>query len=189
MDELVAGADAIGREAASNIFRLLLGTPPALATFTTLQALGPFRFILAPFPTFFEILDRCCPPLHHCFADCRLEMQKLHSKSARLCCPQAAHWLVSVVTLISAHACHAIQGTFARQCTSFLTTCSSISISDSAHWTRSQSCSVCAVYSLPSHPRQKTRRRCPQCGASGQFCSPTSISSWTVSADSKSGMS
>ena len=58
MDELVAGADAVGREAASNVFGLLLGTPPALATFGTLQALGPLRFFLAPFPTFFEILIR-----------------------------------------------------------------------------------------------------------------------------------
>lgn len=58
VDELVAGADAVGREAASNVFGLLLGTPPALATFGTLQALGPLRFFLAPFPTFFEILIR-----------------------------------------------------------------------------------------------------------------------------------
>ena len=58
VDELVAGADAVGREAASNVFRFFLGTPPALATFGTLQALGPFRFLLAPFPTFFEILGR-----------------------------------------------------------------------------------------------------------------------------------
>lgn len=58
VDELVAGADAVGREAVSNVVRLLLGTPPALATFGTLEALGPFRFLLAPFPTFFEILTR-----------------------------------------------------------------------------------------------------------------------------------
>ena len=59
MDELVAGADAIGREAVSEVCRVILGTPPALATFGTLQALGPLRLVLAPFPTPFEVLYRC----------------------------------------------------------------------------------------------------------------------------------
>ncbi|KAL0055837.1 hypothetical protein WJX82_004897 [Trebouxia sp. C0006] len=56
VDELVAGADAIGREAVSEVCRVILGTPPALATFGTLQALGPLRLVLAPFPTPFEVL-------------------------------------------------------------------------------------------------------------------------------------
>lgn len=59
MDELVAGADAVGREAVSEVCRVVLGTPPALATFGTLQALGPLRLVLAPFPTPFEVLYRC----------------------------------------------------------------------------------------------------------------------------------
>ncbi len=61
VDELVAGADAIGREAVSEVCRVVLGTPPALATFGTLQALGPLRLLLAPFPTPFEVLNRCTP--------------------------------------------------------------------------------------------------------------------------------
>ncbi|KAA6425975.1 MAG: eyespot assembly ABC1 kinase family [Trebouxia sp. A1-2] len=56
VDELVAGADAVGREAVSEVCRVVLGTPPALATFGTLQALGPLRLVLAPFPTPFEVL-------------------------------------------------------------------------------------------------------------------------------------
>ncbi len=59
MDELVAGADAVGREAVSEVCRVVLGTPPALATFGTLQALGPLRLVLAPFPTPFELIYRC----------------------------------------------------------------------------------------------------------------------------------
>ena len=58
VDELVAGADAVGREAVSEVCRTVLGTPPALATFGTLQALGPLRSLLAPFPTPFEVLYR-----------------------------------------------------------------------------------------------------------------------------------
>ena len=58
VDELVAGADALGREAISGICRTVLGTPPALATFGTLQALGPLRLLLAPLPTPFELLYR-----------------------------------------------------------------------------------------------------------------------------------
>ena len=64
MDELVAGADAVGREAVSELCRVVLGTPPALATFGTLQALGPLRLVLAPFPTPFEVLYRCRQPLN-----------------------------------------------------------------------------------------------------------------------------
>lgn len=60
VDELVAGADAVAREAISELCRTLLGTPPALATFGTLQALGPLRILLAPFPTPFEVLYRYC---------------------------------------------------------------------------------------------------------------------------------
>jgi len=59
VDELVAGADAVGREAVSEVCRVVLGTPPALATFGTLQALGPLRLVLAPFPTPFELIYRC----------------------------------------------------------------------------------------------------------------------------------
>ena len=67
VDELVAGADAVGREAVSEVCRAILGTPPALATFGTLQALGPLRSLLAPFPTPFELLYRyagCLVILH-----------------------------------------------------------------------------------------------------------------------------
>jgi len=64
VDELVAGADAIGREAVSEVCRVILGTPPALATFGTLQALGPLRLVLAPFPTPFEVLYRYRQPLN-----------------------------------------------------------------------------------------------------------------------------
>ena len=60
MDELVAGADAVGREAVSEVCRAVLGTPPALATLGYLQALGPLRLVLAPFPTPFEVLYRYC---------------------------------------------------------------------------------------------------------------------------------
>ncbi|KAL3139585.1 hypothetical protein ABBQ38_003904 [Trebouxia sp. C0009 RCD-2024] len=56
VDELVAGADAVAREGISELCRTVLGTPPALATFGTLQALGPLRILLAPFPTPFEVL-------------------------------------------------------------------------------------------------------------------------------------
>ena len=73
MDELVAGADAVGREAVSEVTRAILGTPPALATFGTLQALGPLHLLLLPFLTPFEVLYRCrsdlCRPrkgLHIC---------------------------------------------------------------------------------------------------------------------------
>ena len=59
VDELVAGADAVGREAVSEVTRAILGTPPALATFGTLQALGPLRLLLVPFLTPFEVLYRC----------------------------------------------------------------------------------------------------------------------------------
>lgn len=58
VDELVAGADAVAREGISELCRTVLGTPPALATFGTLQALGPLRILLAPFPTPFEVLYR-----------------------------------------------------------------------------------------------------------------------------------
>ena len=65
VDELVAGADAVGREAVSEVTRAILGTPPALATFGTLQALGPLRLLLVPFLTPFEVLYRCGSHLCH----------------------------------------------------------------------------------------------------------------------------
>lgn len=70
MEELVAAADAVAREAVSEVCRVLLGTPPALASFGTLQALGPLRLLLAPFPTPFEVLNRCSQAYSAC-ADSR----------------------------------------------------------------------------------------------------------------------
>jgi aarF domain-containing kinase len=58
VDELVAAVDALGREVLSQGFRRVLGSVPAVATLTTLEALGPLRPVLVPLPTPLEVMSR-----------------------------------------------------------------------------------------------------------------------------------
>ena len=103
MDELVAGADAVAREAISELCRTVLGTPPALATFGTLQALGPLRVLLAPFPTPFEVLYRYGPPPHHQFAKhLNTSIDALHS-CITLCMAQFAELISKQGAAVDTH--------------------------------------------------------------------------------------
>eukprot|EP00879_Flechtneria_rotunda_P002659 GHRR01002863.1.p1 GENE.GHRR01002863.1~~GHRR01002863.1.p1 ORF type:complete len:1118 (+),score=442.23 GHRR01002863.1:702-4055(+) len=61
VDELVVAADALSREAASEVLRLLLGSAPAVLALSGLEALGPLRPLVLPFPTPLELLDRLAP--------------------------------------------------------------------------------------------------------------------------------
>lgn len=56
--ESVAAVDAIGREVASQASRLVLGSVPAMATMSFVEALGPLRPIFLPLPTPLEVLSR-----------------------------------------------------------------------------------------------------------------------------------
>ena len=57
--ESVAAVDAIGREVASQASRLVLGSLPAMATMSFVEALGPLRPFIIPLPTPLEVLSRC----------------------------------------------------------------------------------------------------------------------------------
>ena len=57
--ESVAAVDAIGREFASQASRLVLGSVPAMATMSFVEALGPLRPFIIPLPTPLEVLSRC----------------------------------------------------------------------------------------------------------------------------------
>ena len=57
VDEAVAALDAVGRQAVSTVVGQLLGSVPAMATLSTVSALGPFRSVLFPLPTPFDFLS------------------------------------------------------------------------------------------------------------------------------------
>lgn len=61
VEELVAAADALSREALSESLRLVLGSAPAVVAMSSLEALGPLRPLLVPFVTPFELLSRLAP--------------------------------------------------------------------------------------------------------------------------------
>ena len=58
MAESVAAVDAISREVASQASRLVLGSVPAMATMSFVEALGPLRPFIIPLPTPLEVLSR-----------------------------------------------------------------------------------------------------------------------------------
>lgn len=58
MAESVAAVDAVGREVASQASRLVLGSVPAMATLSFVEALGPLRPFIIPLPTPLEVLSR-----------------------------------------------------------------------------------------------------------------------------------
>ena len=58
MEEAAAAIEAIAREAASQLCAGLLNSVPAMATFSTIQALGPLRPLLFPQPTVVELISR-----------------------------------------------------------------------------------------------------------------------------------
>ena len=60
MDEAVAALDAFGRGALTDGTRAVLGSSVASLASAGLQALGPLRPFLLPFPTPLELLSRCC---------------------------------------------------------------------------------------------------------------------------------
>ena len=57
MDEAVAALDAVGRQAVSTVVGQLLGSVPAMATLSTVSALGPFRSVVFPLPTPVDFLS------------------------------------------------------------------------------------------------------------------------------------
>ena len=59
VDEVVAAVDAVGRQAVSSVVGQLLGSVPAMATLSTVQALGPLRNVIFPVPTPTEFLSWC----------------------------------------------------------------------------------------------------------------------------------
>lgn len=61
VEELVAAADALSREALSETLRLVLGSAPAVVALSSLEALGPLRPLLVPFVTPLELLSRLAP--------------------------------------------------------------------------------------------------------------------------------
>lgn len=56
MEELVAAVDALSRESLSQVFRVVLGSTPAVVAASTVEALGPLRPVLLPVPTPLEIM-------------------------------------------------------------------------------------------------------------------------------------
>lgn len=58
MEESAAAVDAISREIATEISRRLMGSPPALATMSFVEALGPLRPFFLPVITPLELLNR-----------------------------------------------------------------------------------------------------------------------------------
>ncbi len=61
VEELVAAADALSREALGEVVRRVLGSTPAVLALGTVEALGPLRPLLLPLPTPLEILSRLQP--------------------------------------------------------------------------------------------------------------------------------
>eukprot|EP00878_Enallax_costatus_P013271 GHUV01013874.1.p1 GENE.GHUV01013874.1~~GHUV01013874.1.p1 ORF type:complete len:1255 (+),score=498.10 GHUV01013874.1:389-4153(+) len=61
VEELVAAADALSREALSDTLRRVLGSAPAVVAMSSLEALGPLRPLLVPFVTPLELLSRLAP--------------------------------------------------------------------------------------------------------------------------------
>ncbi|KAK9866008.1 hypothetical protein WJX84_009124 [Apatococcus fuscideae] len=57
VDEAVAALDAVGRQAVSTVVGQLLGSVPAMATLSTVSALGPFRSVVFPLPTPVDFLS------------------------------------------------------------------------------------------------------------------------------------
>ena len=58
MDEAVAALDALSRGALTEGSRAVLSSGAATLAFAGLQALGPLRPFLLPFPTPLEVLSR-----------------------------------------------------------------------------------------------------------------------------------
>ena len=58
VEQAVATADAASRQLAAAVLGRLLGSAPALAGLSALEALGPWRALLAPLPTPLELLNR-----------------------------------------------------------------------------------------------------------------------------------
>lgn len=56
--ESVAAVDAIGREFASQFSKVVLGSVPAVATLSFVEALGPLRPFVLPIVTLPELLSR-----------------------------------------------------------------------------------------------------------------------------------
>jgi aarF domain-containing kinase len=61
VDEAAAAVDAVARDAASTLIAALLGSAPALAGASAMQALGPLRPLLLPLPTPSEVLRSLAP--------------------------------------------------------------------------------------------------------------------------------
>eukprot|EP00200_Dunaliella_tertiolecta_P007083 CAMPEP_0202368102 /NCGR_PEP_ID=MMETSP1127-20130417/294_1 /ASSEMBLY_ACC=CAM_ASM_000462 /TAXON_ID=3047 /ORGANISM="Dunaliella tertiolecta, Strain CCMP1320" /LENGTH=1245 /DNA_ID=CAMNT_0048963455 /DNA_START=1 /DNA_END=3738 /DNA_ORIENTATION=+ len=61
VDELVAAADALSREASSALLRSLLASFPLAAAQTALNGLGPMRPLLVPLPTPVDVLKSMAP--------------------------------------------------------------------------------------------------------------------------------
>lgn len=68
VSESVAAVDAIGRELASQVSRGVLGSVPAVATLSFVEALGPLRPFVLPVVTLPELLSRCNTPSKWCLA-------------------------------------------------------------------------------------------------------------------------
>lgn len=58
MNEMVVAVDALSREVLGEVFRGVLGSGPALASMSTVAALGPLRSFLLPLPTPIELISR-----------------------------------------------------------------------------------------------------------------------------------
>jgi aarF domain-containing kinase len=61
VEELVAAADALSRDALSQTLRVLLGSAPVAVVMSSLEALGPLRPLLLPLTTPLELLSRLAP--------------------------------------------------------------------------------------------------------------------------------
>jgi hypothetical protein len=61
VEELVAAADALSRDALSQTLRVLLGSAPVAVAMSSLEALGPLRPLLLPLTTPLELLSRLAP--------------------------------------------------------------------------------------------------------------------------------
>ncbi|KAF8071031.1 aarF domain-containing protein kinase [Scenedesmus sp. PABB004] len=61
VEELVAAADALSREALSGTLRAVLGSAPVAVALSSVEALGPLRPVLLPLTTPLELLSRLAP--------------------------------------------------------------------------------------------------------------------------------
>ncbi|KAF6265823.1 hypothetical protein COO60DRAFT_1633263 [Scenedesmus sp. NREL 46B-D3] len=61
VEELVAAADALSRDALSQTLRVLLGSRPVAVAMSSLEALGPLRPLLLPLTTPLELISRLAP--------------------------------------------------------------------------------------------------------------------------------